>query len=57
MLLKEKIGKETDKLLVDTISKIYSNGYIKNEQFIEILRKLDELARKEDLDKLLYSRN
>ena len=51
-LLKEKIGEETAKLLVDTISRIYSNGYIKNEQFIEILRKLDEFARREDLDKL-----
>ena len=46
------IGEETAKLLVDTISRIYSNGYIKNEQFIEILRKLDEFARREDLDKL-----
>jgi len=51
-LLKEKIGEETAKLLVDTISKIYSNGYIKNEQFIEVIRKLDEFARREDLDKL-----
>ena len=51
-LLKEKIGEETAKLLVDTISKIYSNGYIRNEQFIEVIRKLDEFARREDLDKL-----
>jgi len=50
--LKEKIGEETAKLLVDTISKIYSNGYIKNEEFLEIIKRLDEFAKKEDLDKL-----
>ncbi len=55
-LLKEKIGEETAKLLVDAISKIYSNGYIKNEQFIEVMRTIEGRIKSfEDMVKFEFS--
>ncbi|MEO0224662.1 MAG: hypothetical protein ABIL76_06190, partial [candidate division WOR-3 bacterium] len=54
--LKEKIGEETAKLLVDAISKIYSNGYIKNEQFIEVIRAIEGRIKSfEDMVKFEFS--